>query len=126
MPYTGDSFFTLSPSGQAGLMLLSAALAVAMIALARRLPGPRPVRTLTALAAFAAFVWLSPQVYYTYYRAIIPGLPAQWVIQTLDPGETIRLLTFRDGTSLSAHGRGVLGWAMIAAALIRRPAHTQG
>ncbi|MEO0820358.1 MAG: hypothetical protein AAF074_08025, partial [Pseudomonadota bacterium] len=69
---------------------------------------------LLGLALWWAFLWLSPQVYYTYYRAIIPGLPLQVVIRSPPtPGDALGLLTFTGEDSLSAHGRGVLGWGML-------------
>ncbi|MEO1551397.1 MAG: hypothetical protein AAFR93_13370 [Pseudomonadota bacterium] len=80
-----------------------------------------PLRLCVGAVTAYGFVWLSPQIYYAYYRAIIPDLPAQWVI--FPPpglGEIWRLATFTDATSLSAHGRGLLIWAMCACALLAR------
>ena len=120
MGYDGDSFFTLSPTGQAGLAVLSFCLAIGMIVLTGWLARGHPLilRLAPWLAAFTAFLALSPQVYYTYYRAIIPGLPLQWVIAWPDPLEALRLLAFVDRPTLSAHGRGILGWLMLIAALV--------
>ena len=117
--YQGDSFFTLSTAGQAGLAALSLILSVAILVLTRRLAGGRPLIWRIAIWAllFFLFVWLSPQVYYTYYRMIIPDLPLQWVIRWPDVPETLALMAFMAGDSLSAHGKGVLGWAMLAAAV---------
>lgn len=118
--YEGDSFFTLTLAGQAGLAVLSLVLTAAMVLLTLvAAPGRRVwFRVLVAVGLFHAFVWLSPQVYYTYYRAIIPGLPLQWVIGQL-PGveETARLLLFMARDTLSDHGKGVMGWVMLLAAL---------
>ncbi|MEL6997575.1 MAG: hypothetical protein AAFP68_04875 [Pseudomonadota bacterium] len=120
MGYDGDSFFTLSSAGQAGLAVLSFCLAIGMIVLTGWLArGHRPIlRIAIWLAAFTAFLALSPQVYYTYYRVIIPGLPLQWVVAWPDPLEALRLLAFADRPTLSAHGRGILGWLMLIAALV--------
>ena len=71
-----------------------------------------------AFALFWLFLWLSPQFYYTYYRMVIPGLPAQIVIQ--DP-PSLRLfaetLTFTHRTTLADHARGFVGWVLLAATL---------
>lgn len=119
--YTTDSFFTLSVPGQIGLAILSGILTIGMVVAARRLSVASALwmRMVLAMAMFVAFNWLSPQIYYTYYRMIIPGLPLQWVIATLpDFTETVTLLVFRAGDNLSAHGRGLLGWAMVVAAIL--------
>lgn len=119
--YQNDSFFTLNTGGQIGLAVLSAVLALGMLLLTRRLAITRtPARRVAVWALlYFLFVWLSPQLYYTYYRAIIPGLPSQWVIPWPDVLEPLALLTFTAGDSLSAHGRGILGWAMLVMALWR-------
>lgn len=115
--YVGDSFHTLSRGEQLGLVGLSVFLGGWMIALVCRLTGP-----VRAMVLFWAFVWLSPQVYYTYYLTIFDGLPWQIVIRD-PPGPTtiLHLLTFR-GETLSDHGKGLLGWGLIGLALWRRTA----
>ena len=120
--YGEDSFFTLSQTGQIGLLLLSCALSLAMIGaiywLARKLP--RLAALGVAIAGFWAFDWLSPQVYYVFYMTQFDGLPVQNVIQyPKSPVEILRLVTFQDEATLSAHGRGLLAWALIAVALLR-------
>jgi hypothetical protein len=114
--YDSDSFFTLSVPGQIGLAALSLMLAFVMVLLTLRVTRSLPIglRLAVALLLFAAFDWLSPQVYYAYYRVIIPDLPLQWVIGLWpDPLASFRLLTFSVAQDLSAHGRGVLGWTML-------------
>lgn len=126
--YQNDSFFTLNTGGQIGLAVLSAVLALGMLLLTRRLAIARTPAWRVAVWAllYFLFVWLSPQVFYTYYRAIIPGLPLQWVIHWPDLLEPPMLLSFLAGDSMSAHARGLLGWAMLAMALWRvRPARGQ-
>ena len=121
--YQSDSFFTLSIPGQIGLACLTLVLSVAAMLLVLKLTWHRAWwwRVLIAGGLFLGFLWLSPQIYYTYYRAIIPGLPLQVVISTWpDPIEALRLLMFSDGSNLSAHGRGVLGWAMLITSALRR------
>ena len=120
MFYAGDSFFTLTVGQQVGLACLSGLLAVAMLVLVRILTRGRRVltRLLVALGLFYLFVWLSPQVYYTYYRFIIDGLPAQIGVKSAPlPSEVIALLTFQSDASLSFHTQGILGWGMILLAL---------
>ena len=119
MTYAQDSFFTLSQFGQIGLALLSAVLAVATLGAAYRLMrGYRILnRLVLAGVVFALFVWLSPQIYYTYYRMIIEGLPAQWVIGLPPLGQMVRYACFTADQSLSAHSQGLLFWALVLLAL---------
>lgn len=119
--YESDSFFTLSAGGQLGLAMLSVVLSLAVLwALWRGTRAlPRAWRVALALVGFWFFVWLSPQVYYQYYRLIIDGLPAQWVVWPPRwPAEAAQLLIFQGPANLSAHGQGVLGWLMICVALV--------
>lgn len=126
--YDGDSFFTLSLWGRAGLLAVSLGLAVLwifavrIVARAFRFAMPGPLAVALSLVAWAvlffAFVWLSPQGYYAYYRLIIDDLPAQWVIKSPPlPGELWAFLSFSGRHNLSAHSTGVLGWVMLLAAL---------
>lgn len=120
--YGQDSFFTLSIPGQIGLACLSLVLFAAVIGVSWRLAKCRSmwVRLGVPFLLFWLFVWVSPQVYYTYYRMIFDGLPAQWVIG-VPPGlgHIIRLLTFTAQSNLSAHGQGILGWVAILVSLAR-------
>ncbi len=118
--YADDSFFTLSIWARAGLVLVSALFALAALALTRLMTLRRPILIRIPIWAllFILFVWASPQGYYTYYRLIFDGLPAQSVIPDLPrPEEIISLLTFQHRASLSAHSTGLLGWVMLGAAL---------
>ena len=116
--YAGDSFLTLGTGGRVGLLLLSALLWAGMLALGWRLRGA--IGAFGGVALFWAFLWLSPQVYYLYYQAIFDGLPWQVVIAAPpDPARLLRLLTFTDAATLSAHGKGALGWSLIALAPVR-------
>ncbi len=99
---------------------MSATLALVLVALNWRIGRQRAViwRCLMALVLFWLFVWLSPQIYYWYYRLIFDGLPVQSVIGTPPtPFDLIRLIGFSDRHDLSHHGQGVLGWAMALTAL---------
>lgn len=117
--YEQDSLFTLSPAAQAGVLAITLTLSVALLWLTYRLARRRAllIRLATAAVLFALFVWLSPQIYYTYYLQIFDGLPVQWVVKWPDPGRLIRLITFQDQVSLSDHGKGVLFWAMTLVSL---------
>ncbi|MEX0370838.1 MAG: hypothetical protein AB3N09_09420 [Tateyamaria sp.] len=118
--YDGDSFYTLTPWGQAGLVFVSILFAIIALGFTRLLVLRRPIiiRVPIWIVAFITFVWASPQGYYTYYRMIFDGLPAQSVIQAPPPpDEILGLLTFTGPATLSAHSIGVLGWLMCIAAL---------
>ena len=125
MFYDGDSFFTLSMAGRIGLICLSAVLSAAVLILASLVMRGRGqwARLIAALAAFALFVWLSPQIYYIYYRMIIPGLPAQWVIGGPPYAQMLAFATFSGPVNLSAHGQGVLFW-MLALLSLRASARS--
>ncbi len=123
--YADDSFHTLSLTGRIGLVCLSLGLAALILWLAWR--GTARVglaaRLLIVGALFFSFVWLSPQVYYTYYLILFDGLPWQVVINTPPgPASLLDLLTFREAATLSAHAQGMLGWALIAMAGVRQAA----
>ncbi|MFL4468580.1 hypothetical protein ACERZ8_01340 [Tateyamaria armeniaca] len=118
--YEGDSFFTLTLWGRMGLLALSVLFALVALAVTRLMTYYRPlvIRIPIWAVLFITFVWASPQGYYTYYRLIFDGLPAQSVLGALPrPEEMIALLTFRHSATLSAHSLGVLGWAMLAIAI---------
>jgi len=126
--YPGDSFWTLGLAERAGLAALSLALAAGLLLAARVLHrrcgrGWRgfALRLLASLALYWLFLWLSPQIYYTYFRAIIPGLPDQIVIGSPPgPGRLAGLLAFSPPRpSLAEHARAALGWALIALAFLR-------
>lgn len=75
------------------------------------------LRLLIGLVLFVLFVWLSPQIYYQYYRLIIDGLPAQFVIGwPRGAAHIAELLLFQAEENLSAHGQGLLGWALLVTA----------
>lgn len=121
--YAQDSFFTLTIPGQIGLALLSTVLAAITIWVAMRLMRGRRLvlRILWAFACWAAFIWLAPQVYYTYYIFLLDGLPWQVVIKAPpDPVELLRILTFTERANLSFHAQGALGWLLLVLAVLRR------
>ena len=122
--YNQDSFFGLSQWGQIGLVCISTVLFIFMIFVTYKLLHRRTlwVRIIGALVLFWLFVWMSPQIYYTYYRTIIPDLPLQWVIWPPDsPLVAIRYLFFTGPQNLSAHSQGLLGWLLIAVTFLKLP-----
>ncbi len=123
MGYGEDSFFTLGWGGRIGVVAISLILLGLCLWVCYAATGGlgRVWRVLIALAVFWLFVWLSPQVYYMFYLLIFDGLPLQWVIGA-PPGAdaVLRLMTFTERVTLSEHGKGVMGWAMVMAALLRR------
>ena len=129
MIYQGDSLCTLSPAQIAGVLAVSTAMAAPLfwiVGVGLR-SAPVWLRLTAALFCFAAYLWLSPQGHYTYYRLIIEGLPAQIVIkQPPTPASLITLLTLSGPATLAAHGSALLGWALIATALLRRQKAPRG
>jgi len=128
--YARDSFFTLGPWEQVGLLGVSAGLSVVTLWLAWLLMRrPKlPVRVVIALVILWDFVWVSPQIYYLYYQTIIPGLPWQVVLdRPPSVPDLLVILGFAGEPTLSEHGKGVLGWALIGLAVwpslaaLRRP-----
>ncbi|MEP3347039.1 MAG: hypothetical protein ABJN34_05850 [Litoreibacter sp.] len=121
--YESDSFFTLSQSGQIGLLVLSLVLFLGTLYASWRLSANKPLvlRLVIGLVLLFLFSWLSPQAYYQYYRMIIDGLPQQIVVRMPSgPLELLQLLTFQADANLSAHSKGVLGWALLIVSGLRR------
>lgn len=121
--YAQDSFFDLTPRGQVGLAALSFALFLLTMIGTHYATRTMSLwlRVLSGLVALWAFVWLSPQVYYQYYRLLIPDLPLQWVIkQPAGPQRLLELLTFQWRFNLSAHSQGLLGWCLILWPVLHR------
>ena len=121
--YDQDSFFDLSPWGQVGLLGISTVLFLLTFFATWVLLKKQPIwaQISGALILFWLFVWVSPQVYYQYYRMIIIDLPLQWVIwPPASPREAFNLLFFQGPHNLSDHSQGLLGWSLLAAPLLRR------
>lgn len=121
--YEGDSIFTLGLLGGAGLVLVSALLVLAVLALARRISRGRGLagRLVAAVLLFWGFLWLTPQVYYAYYQIIFHGLPIQLVLGWPPaPKTVVERLIFSGPATLAAHGQGVLGWVLIVLAAVPR------
>lgn len=121
--YQQDSFFDLSQWERVGLVCISAMLAILFLFASYRLLRNKPIliRLSGALILFWVFVWVSPQIYYTYYRMIIPDLPLQWVIwPPASPVDALRMMVFSGPQNLSAHSPGILGWVLLVAPFIWR------
>lgn len=127
--FAQDSLFTLQPWGQAGVVAIAAGLMLAGAWLADRLArricdpllslAPRLFRLAANLAltlAGTTLAWLlSPQIFYSYYRLIFPGLPSQWVIHWRDGlAAFVEALALGPGASLAATATGVLFWGLAA------------
>lgn len=120
--YLQDSFFDLSSWGRIGLVCISSILFLAVLFATRTLLKYKPVlvKLTGSLVFFWLFVWLSPQVYYMYYRILIPSLPLQWVIWPMEsPITAFKYLLFQGPQNLSAHSQGLLGWSLIVAPFVR-------
>lgn len=128
--YPKDSLFTLAPAQQAIVVFIALALSWAACWSGERIAarfapnGPAPITrrlvrfagaAATALALYAAAYVVSPQLFYTYYRTIFAGLPAQWVIDP--PRQLARLgeaALLPPADSIADHGAGVLFWTLWA------------
>ena len=121
--YDQDSFFDLTPLGQAGLAALSGVLFLIMVFAAWKLLRNRPVwmRITGSLLIFYLFVWISPQAYYQYFHLLFEFLPDQWVIfPPPSPVRAFEYLTFTGPQSLSGHGQGILGWTLLFVPFLKR------
>ena len=53
-------------------------------------------------------------MFYAYYQTVIPGLPAQWVVQGLLPlNDYLTLLTLPPDATLASHAAGLTGWMLL-------------
>ncbi len=119
--YPGDSFFTLSGFGQAGVLLISAAGLAAIYALSaaksRRLLRDQPTRAVLVLldcivsvVLFGLIYALSPQIFYAFYQQVIPGLPDQTVLRLPLAIDQMRAAFALDPRgSMASHLAGI-GW----------------
>lgn len=122
--YNPQNSFKEKPRVTLGLACLSAALFLLLLCATRSFLWTRSawVRILGAFTIFWLFTWLSPQIYYQYYRMVIEDLPQQLVIGSPpSPYEALQLLLFQGPHSLSAHGRGLLGWSLFVMSFVKLP-----
>ena len=122
--YKFDSFFDLSFWERVVLVGISTVLFLMMLFAARALLKGRSIWIIIpgALILFWLFVWVSPQIYYTYYRMIIPDLLLPCVIwPPPGPGEAFWMLIFQGPQNLSAHSQGLLGWSLLIVPFLKKP-----
>lgn len=118
--YEQDSFYTLSHLEKIGVLSLSILLSAVLVWAVLVLTKHKGVvlKIVISLGVFYLFVWLSPQLYYTYYLMIFDGLPIQIVIKAPpNPIDIVKLLLFQGKASFSAHGKGVLGLSLVAVSI---------
>lgn len=119
--YANDSFFTLGIGGQIGLVLLSLVLTLAIVAAFWVFTKQRNVFVKLGLSVVVLwlFVWLSPQIYYTYYLFLFDSIEAQNVIKSPPTvSKILSLMTFSDRANFSHHGKGLLGWLLIVVSVL--------
>ena len=115
--YENDSFLTLSIIERIGLLCVTLLLSIALIWLFWKAIYRINVwlRPFLALVFLYLFIWLSPQIYYLYYLVIFDFLDFKNVIHPpFNPLTLFNLLTFSESGKLADHGKGVLGWILIA------------
>jgi len=118
--YQNDSFYSLSTFGQLGLVFLSLLLCLGLMWVLCRLSRGRSVMVsvLLSLVLFYLFVWLSPQIYYSYYWLIMENLPVQNVIKRPPSFYKIADFMFFQGrATYSNHAKGLMNLAMISLAV---------
>jgi hypothetical protein len=127
--YPDDSFWTLGWGGRAGVLaitmigfvLLYALLALKSRALQDRRAGIVVLDIAAGLLIYAVVYSLSPQVFYWFYRMILPDLPSQVVIKSpLDLTAIRAAIDFGDGPSLAQDIAGVGLWAVVPFSLWAR------
>ncbi|MEM7546138.1 MAG: hypothetical protein AAF367_11430 [Pseudomonadota bacterium] len=127
--YEGDDFFTLGMAQRIGLAVIALALLAALFVVAAALSRLTVRRARLGLGLglgvdisirsvfYGALITLAPQVFYTYYRLIIPGLPSQWVIRWPDGDGLLTGLTFAADGRLAEHLVTAGFWGLIVAAI---------
>jgi hypothetical protein len=119
--YSEDSFFTLSQWGQLGLLILSGFLCATLLWGFYKVRLPVLIHMSVSVLVLWTFVWVSPQIYYSYYLLLIEGLPLQLVIRVPPtPLDILGLYTFGGTANLSTHSQGALGWCLLLAPVIKR------
>ena len=124
-----DSLWTLAPREQAvvaglaaSLMLLGGWIAFraarGMTAVRvgfRRRAGSLIGNLVLTLGCYFAVWFLSPQLFYIYYRLIFADLPLQWVIGASAQVDRFALaLTLQPGSSLAATATGLYFWLLVS------------
>lgn len=118
-----ESFYALTPLGRIGLLTLSVALCVAMIFLTRVIVTGWPLiaRVMLSLILLWAFIWLSPQVFFSFYSLFFDEVPKGWVVKGPPPiGMAIRVITFTGPADVMHHAQGALGILMVFSAIVAK------
>lgn len=119
--YPGDSFWTLASIGRLGVVAISitglGALAVfnywkSGVILRRKQNRMRVAIWVLdcgiGVAAFGVVYVISPQIFYTLYQMLIPGLPNQWVIDNAARWDNfIAIMIPQNGAPMADHLAGV-------------------
>lgn len=131
-PLPEDSFLTLSTGGRSALVLVAVLAGLALVLLSvRKTRALRQAFMRRATLAPAALdlvatvllglgaLALAPQLFYTYYRRLIPDLPAQRVIEGLPSAGRLRDLArpLANG-SLAEHAAALALWTLLIACLL--------
>lgn len=125
--YPTDSYWTLRAGGRAAVAAISTVgIAATFLGLSwktSRILRRKRGSTATAwalidialgLLIFAVVFSVSPQVFYSLYRVIIPGLPQQWVIDGLLDQDRLKMIAVvAPGGSLADHLAGIALWATV-------------
>lgn len=127
--YPQDSFFTLSTFGRTGVLTISV-ISIALLFfilsiktkwILQMAPSAVFLRIsvalldcLVSMGLFGVFFSASPQIYYTFYRVLIPDLPQQIVIKSLyDLDKLILIAQLPVSGTLSQHLSGIVFWAIV-------------
>lgn len=121
--YPHDSFWTLAWGGRIAVVAVSTlGFAGIFVILSwktqyfQQLPTALalPLDILAGVLIYGAVYTISPQVFYTLYQQIFPGLPNQIVVTTLfDTAQLVKIAQLAQGGSLSDHLAGVGLWAIL-------------
>lgn len=121
--FEGDSYLILIGGGEVALAALSGLLvflAVASVRVVRRyvnLPAAVPA---LGIVSFWVFVWVTPQIYYLLYMALLEELEFRWIVGwPPGPQRLMSLLAFQAEATKVDVALGVLGWVMVLAAFPR-------
>lgn len=120
--YANDSFFTLSLPGQFGLLLLSTFLTIIIFVGFWKLTKRCNIffKLGLSVSILWLFVWLSPQIYYSYYLFLFDDLEFKNITKRPPTAaDIVSLMTFSNRVDFSNHGKGLLGWGLIFLSLVR-------
>lgn len=120
--YENDSYWTLQTGGRLGVALISTLGLTGFflfLSLKSKWMGRLPILARLPLdvaigcGLYSVAYTVSPQIFYTFYQFIFPGLPNQIVIdQVLDFEKMWQVARFAAAPSLSDHLAGVAFWAI--------------